>query len=102
MKHIKTPVSVAGYDIGSVYEANGSELCCCYGMVEDQRNKSAEIAMALNEHDRLVAERDALHEAAKAQVRWSESDDDEYVDELIQVTRAARAAISLVRVDDER
>ena len=54
MKHIKTPVSVAGYDIGSVYEANGSELCCCYGMVEDQRNKSAEIAMALNAHDLLV------------------------------------------------
>ena len=94
MKHIKTLEPGNGYWL---CETDGGTI----GMVAND-DIARDIIIACNEHDRLVAERDALLEAAKALVRWSESDDDEYVDELIQVTRAARAAISLVRVDDER
>ena len=93
MKHIKTLEPGNGYWL---CETDGGTI----GRVAND-DIARDIIIACNEHDRLVAERDALLEAAKALVRWSESDDDEYVDELIQVTRAARAAISLVRRDGE-
>ena len=106
MKYIKTPVNVARHDIGSVYEADGSELCCCYGMVEDQRNKSAEIAMALNEHDALVAQCDALAGALTLVGvylgLWPPEAKTMQARHCAELSEKITEALALVRVDDER
>ena len=104
MKHIKTPVKPAEHDIGSVYEADGTELCRCYGMVEDTRHKSHEIATALNERDDLIAQRDALWEAcsylivAKNRRRYEKGyTQADYKKDLDEAEDMAGKALALVR-----
>ena len=63
MKHIKTPVS--HNEQGCIGDANGVALVSAYGRGFDVGAMN-EIAEAINAYDALVAQRDALYNAALA------------------------------------
>jgi len=65
MKHIKTPVT-PGKSTATLWE--GHDILCVVGGKADSYKKADEIMLALNEHDKLVAERDALVKACEANV----------------------------------
>ncbi len=64
MKHIRTPVEIDG--ILGILDAGKRPICEVWVIGgAEARAIEAEIAAALNQHDALIAQRDALREACR-------------------------------------
>ena len=101
MKYIETPVT-PGKLTATLFE--GSDILCVVdGTSGTSYQKRDDIMLALNEHDKLVAERDALVGACEALLDWNDplkslpADIPPTCPTLPEVIKLAEAALALVR-----
>ena len=104
MKHIKTPIT-PGKSTATLWE--GHDILCVVGGKADSYKKADDIMLAINEHDELVAERDALVGACEALLDWNDplkslpADIPPTCPTLPEVIKLAEAALALVRGEGE-
>ncbi len=106
MKHVKTPVKMTVW--GDL--ASGFDLLC-QGVGPQRVEQMAEVRDVLNQHDALIAQRDALKMACEAVEAWIQCDRGFALDaggdvlkDLIaareQAVKSVSAALALVEADN--
>ena len=69
MKHVMTPVRLSDWLNALIMDATGDDILQVRAG-RAAKDRSLEIVQAINEYDKLVAQRDALVDACKAHEAW--------------------------------